>query len=156
MTRPPPVRIGAFALDDVANRLIGDGESRPISPLAARLLAMLAEHRGEPVPRAAIIRQLWADNHYVGETALNRLVSETRKALDDSPRMPRIIQTVPRVGYRLVDGEASAELPSERKGMWGGWRWLAALLILLLVASLVANWLMEQAIGLEWMRRNGG
>lgn len=155
MTRPLPVRIGAYALDDVANRLVRAGETRPISPLAARLLVLLAEHRGEAVSRAAIIKALWADNHYVGESALNRLVSETRKALDDSPRAPRIIQTVPRVGYRLVDG-APVESPVARSPVWPGWRWLAALVVLVLVAALVANWLIEQAIGLEWVRRNGG
>jgi DNA-binding winged helix-turn-helix (wHTH) protein len=154
MTESAQVRIGSFLLDDVANRLVGADGDRPISPLAARLLVMLADRRGEPVSRAAIIKELWADNHLVGENALNRLVSETRRALDDSPSRPRIIQTVPRVGYRLVDErnapEAAPARPApplwQRVLLWG---------LLALFVAVLLNWLLEQAIGLAWVLRHG-
>ncbi|MCB1033443.1 MAG: tetratricopeptide repeat protein, partial [Acidobacteria bacterium] len=64
-----------------------------------------------------LLEAVWGDTA-VEEGALARCVSLIRKALGDSPRRPRYIETVPKRGYRLmaevlpVPPDASAE-PSE-------------------------------------------
>jgi len=143
------IRIGAFQLDDVANKLVGETEERAISPLACRLLVLLSAHRGEPVARSEIIETLWAGNHLIGENALNRLVSETRKALEDSPQMPRIIQTVPRLGYRLVGAAPTEAPPAHSPSAW--FRAGAIWLVVVLVTGFILHHLIDQTIGLIWV-----
>lgn len=65
-------------------------------------MELLAREPGAVVERNAIIDELWQGNYLVGEAALNRLVSEIRRAVGDNARDPRLIQTLPRCGYRLV------------------------------------------------------
>ena len=60
----------------------------------------MRERRAEVDALLAHIRALWADNFLVGENALNRLVSETRAALEDSPRAPRVTESWSRAAAR--------------------------------------------------------
>lgn len=92
----------SFRLDPIRNQLVLEGRVIPLSPLATRLLELLAREPGAVVKRNAIIDELWQGNYLVGEAALNRLVSEVRHAAGDDARDPRLIQTLPRRGYRLV------------------------------------------------------
>lgn len=104
------IKLGAYALDPVRNVLISAAREAPLTPLATRLLQLLASKPGEVFERAAIIDALWRGDWLVGDPALNRLVSEVRRAAGDSSRAPSLIQTVPRQGYRLIfepDGAAA-------------------------------------------------
>jgi len=74
------IAIGAYQLDVGRRMLVGAGGEAALSPLGSRLLQYLAEHRGEVVGREALIDALWSGNFLVGDPALNRLISETRKA----------------------------------------------------------------------------
>jgi DNA-binding winged helix-turn-helix (wHTH) protein len=149
---PQSIRIGRFELDEIGNRLTAADGPVAISPLAARFLAFMARHEGDTVTREALIDALWRGNALVGDDALNRLVSEVRKSLGDTAREPTVLQTVPRVGYRLVTAGMVRPLLWPRRPVIG--RDLIISRILLIVAILLgaaaANWLLETAIGLQW------
>lgn len=72
-----------------------------IDPLGVSLLNALAERPGELVAKDDLLAILWP-NTVVTEDALARCVSRVRKALNDNPRHPEIIETLPKRGYRLV------------------------------------------------------
>ncbi len=148
-----PVRVGRFELDEISNRLVGPEGPVSVSPLAARFLTFMARREGETVTREALIEALWRGNALVGDDALNRLVSEVRKAVGDSPRDPAVLQTVPRVGYRLVPAGQVRPLFWPRKPVMG--RDLIISRILLIVAIIVAagaaHWLLETTTGLVWV-----
>lgn len=111
--------IGRYRLDRLSHRLEVEGGAVKLSPLASDLLAMLAERPGAVVERGRLIDELWRGDFLVGDPALNRLVSEVRSAIGDDPRRPRLIQTVPRRGYRLaIDPPAPAAAPRPPMALW--------------------------------------
>lgn len=98
MTAP----LGGFKLDSTHNTLLSGDREIQLSPLAARLLEILAGRPGETVARAELIEALWRGDWLVGDPALSRVISEIRTAIGDDPKRATLIQTVPRQGYRLV------------------------------------------------------
>lgn len=65
------------------------------------VLLRLAEEPGEIVSKEAIFHAVWPDC-YVGENVLPVAIRTLRKSLGDDARNPAFIETVPRVGYRLL------------------------------------------------------
>ena len=55
----------------------------------------------EPVTREALLETVGAGT-IVTDDVLTRSVSELRKLFGDDPRAGRVIETLPKVGYRLV------------------------------------------------------
>ena len=110
--------------------------------------------------RETLVDRLWDGNAPVGEPALNRVVSELRKATGDDPKSPQLVQTIPRRGYRLVPQPAAApkqrsiESPVRSLPRWIVPTAVAALGVFALAA--IAEWLVGTMIGLEWVRTHGG
>ncbi len=117
MTR---VRFAEFEADLRAGELWRNGERVRIQDLPFRLLAALIERPGELVTRAELAQRLWnSDGTFVDyDAGLNTAVAKLREALGDSAESPRILETVPKRGYRLLtpvapvsNGEASRVVP---------------------------------------------
>ncbi len=106
------MHIGGYVLDSRQNCLRSDRGEISLSPLGARFLEFMGREPGAVVPRTAIVDALWRGDWLVGNAALNRLVSEVRRALSDDPRDPKLIQTVPRVGYRLI-ADSAVDVPED-------------------------------------------
>jgi transcriptional activator of cad operon len=66
-----------------------------------RLLVCLAEHAGEVVSIDDLLDQVWSDVS-VAPDSVYQAVTSLRRLLGDDPKQPRYIETVPRLGYRLV------------------------------------------------------
>lgn len=64
-------------------------------------LACLAARPGEVVTREQLESTVWA-GRVIGYDALSNTIAKLRKAFGDDPRHPRIIETIPKVGYRLI------------------------------------------------------
>ena len=78
-----------------------------LTPHDILVLKVLAERRGEVVPRIDIIEEVCGlDSEATLRTVDNHVVA-LRRAMGDDPRRPRWLQTVKGSGYRLApDGEA--------------------------------------------------
>ncbi len=64
---------------------------------------LLASRPGELVTRGEIQKTLWGDGQFVDfEHAINTAVRKIRGALGDDVEKPRLIETLPRKGYRFV------------------------------------------------------
>jgi DNA-binding response OmpR family regulator len=75
-----------------------------LTPTEAEVLRFLLARAGEVVPRAEILRSLWGVAH-AGETrTLDNHIARLRKKLEDDPRSPELLLTVPAVGYLLRPG----------------------------------------------------
>jgi len=67
------------------------------------ILEVLLARAGEVVTREEIREKLWPADTFVDfEHGLNTSVKKLRQALCDSADEPRYIETVPRIGYRLI------------------------------------------------------
>ena len=98
-------RLGDWLVQPLLNRITGEGKTIKLEPKVMRVLVCLAERHGQPVTRERLMRTVWADT-FVGEDALNRSISRLRTVLEDDPRQPRIIETIPKIGYRLTTEES--------------------------------------------------
>ncbi len=66
-----------------------------------QVLMHLAERAGQVISRNELLAGVWGET-FVQEEALTQAVSQLRRTLDDDPRSPTIIQTIPKQGYRLI------------------------------------------------------
>ena len=77
------------------------GETFRIEPRVLALLRYLAARPNQIVTREEILANVWA-GVVVSEDAINYSISQLRKLLGDSSRQSRLIETLPRRGYRLL------------------------------------------------------
>ena len=84
------------------NRVVSaGGQVVQVQPKIMDVLVCLAGRAGEVVTREELLGTVWAGTH-VTEHVLARAISELRKVFDDSAQQPRVIETIPKVGYRLI------------------------------------------------------
>ncbi len=104
--------IGDWLIDPAANELKRNGNVVRLEPRAMQALLCLAENAGRPVTREELLARAWADC-IVNDDSLSSAISKLRKAFGDDSKEPRFIETVPKVGYRLV---ASVQRKAENNG----------------------------------------
>jgi len=94
-------RVGDWLVEPDLNRITRADRMVQVEPRVLEVLVCLASRPGEVFPKDKIIPLVWADT-YVTDEVLTYSISELRKAFGDDARNPRIIQTIPRKGYRLI------------------------------------------------------
>jgi Tol biopolymer transport system component/DNA-binding winged helix-turn-helix (wHTH) protein len=151
MTHLPADRyhFGDVILDVLNLRLTVLGTVRPLEPKSLHLLQFLIENRDRVVPKDEILNAVW-EGVAVSDNALTRVIAQIRKALDDDPKQPRYIETVPTVGYRFAGQliEQAEPLPpappssSPLKKLPSQWVVASAIAILAIVAGSV--WLVKR------------
>lgn len=99
----PLIRFGRFVVDRSTHELRRNGLRIPLQEKQFRLLVALLERPNEVVLRTELEKTLWPDDDYGDfQTGLNQAVRRLRRALDDSARDPKWIETIPKVGYRFI------------------------------------------------------
>lgn len=94
-------RVGAWEVFPRRNCLMRDGSSTYVEPKVMQVLLCLAERPSEVITRDELYASVWADT-VVTDEVVTRAISTLRKALEDDFRKPTYIQTLPKVGYRLI------------------------------------------------------
>ncbi|MGD8556766.1 MAG: tetratricopeptide repeat protein [Chromatiales bacterium] len=103
--------IGDWLFHADLHRLERENEIVKLEPRVAELLLFLAMKPGESISRSNLMDALWP-NMVVGDEALSNAVNKLRKALGDDHHDPLFIETIPKVGYRLI---AAVGLPEPSK-----------------------------------------
>ena len=97
-----PFRIGgAYHVEPSLNRVTGPNGVTRLEPKVMLVLVCLAEHAGQMVSKDRLFSAAWPDTA-VGDDVLTRAISELRRLFDDDPKQPRVIETIPKAGYRLI------------------------------------------------------
>jgi DNA-binding winged helix-turn-helix (wHTH) protein len=97
------VRFESFELDCITGELFKDGSRLKLQDQPARLLILLVSRAGALVTRDEIQEALWEDGQFVEfEHAINVAIKKIREALGDDPLKPRMLETLPRKGYRFI------------------------------------------------------
>src|SRR5258706_4891599 len=107
MNAPTPrrglVRFGDFAVDLRSGELDKEGVKIKLQEQPFRLLAVLLEHAGEVVTRKELRQRLWPEDTFGAfDDGLNTAIKKLRDALGDSAEKPRLIETLPKHGYRFL------------------------------------------------------
>jgi len=140
-------RIGEALIEPRQNRIVRAGNEVRLEPRVMDVLVCLAQHAGEVVSRETLNGQVWG-NLVVTDQALTNCISELRHHLADDRTANRVIETIPKRGYRLTvpvqlaQAESPTEPPAQAiKPSVTGRRWaLIAGLLLLAVAIAGAVW----------------
>ena len=95
-------RIGdAYHIDPSLNRVTGPNGITRLEPKVMQVLVCLAARAGQVVSKDRLFHAAWADTA-VTDDVLTRAISELRRLFDDDPKQPRVIETIPKGGYRLI------------------------------------------------------
>lgn len=94
-------RVGDCVVDRPSGRVTRTGAATHIEPRVMDVLVALANAGGNTVSRDDLIKSAWGHT-CVTDEALSRCISLIRQALGDDCRAPRIIETIPKRGYRLL------------------------------------------------------
>jgi DNA-binding winged helix-turn-helix (wHTH) protein/Tfp pilus assembly protein PilF len=72
-----------------------------LEPLLMELLVFLCSHAGQVVSKPEVLKNIWR-NRFVSDGTIKASFYQLRKALGDSSRKPRFIETLPKRGYRVL------------------------------------------------------
>jgi TolB-like protein/DNA-binding winged helix-turn-helix (wHTH) protein/Tfp pilus assembly protein PilF len=117
-TRTPttlaPFQIADHRVDPSTLRVTGAGKDGRLEAKAMQVLVYLAEHPGRVVSRAELEERLWP-GRVVTEDAVTNTIAKLRRVFGDDARHPRVVETVPKSGYRLIAGVTPIPEPQVRR-----------------------------------------
>jgi DNA-binding winged helix-turn-helix (wHTH) protein len=94
-------RINDWLVQPQINSVERDGKTWHLEPKVMQVLVHLALHPNEVLSKDRLLEAVWHDT-FVGDDVLVRCISEIRYVFGDDPKSSRIIQTIPKGGYRLI------------------------------------------------------
>jgi Tol biopolymer transport system component/DNA-binding winged helix-turn-helix (wHTH) protein len=97
----PDFRLGDWLVRPSLAAIERGTEAVHVTPRAMAVLIFLADARGEVVSRNDLLDAVWPGMS-VTPDALSQCVVELRKAFRDDPKHPAVIQTIPKIGLRLL------------------------------------------------------
>jgi DNA-binding winged helix-turn-helix (wHTH) protein len=95
------LRFGPFRLDPADETLWLGSDRVPLRPKSFAVLLYLAQHGGRLVTKDELLSNVWR-GVTVDEELLRGYIRELRRLLGDDPHSPKLIETVPRRGYRFL------------------------------------------------------
>jgi len=104
----PAFRLGQLSIRPSSREAILDGRTELEEPRVLQVLTVLARRRGEVVSREQLVEVCWG-GRAVSEDAVNRSINKVRRW-----SMPTTftLETIPRVGYRLIAAETPLDKPT--------------------------------------------
>ncbi|MFQ5569710.1 MAG: transcriptional regulator [Rhodothermales bacterium] len=152
--------IGEAAIEPPLHQIRLHDRVNKVEPRVMRVLLCLAAAPGQVLTRTQLLDTAWADT-IPNDEGLTQAICKLRKAFGSRAARPRIIETIPKVGYRLVapvsyqpptqqprpsNGQAKARTGRQaapRRALWTAgpgfangwaeWHWLTVCLVLLMV-----------------------
>jgi DNA-binding winged helix-turn-helix (wHTH) protein/tetratricopeptide (TPR) repeat protein len=94
-------RIGSWTVFPDECRIRNSGGDVHLRPQLMDVLVLLAAHAGTVVSKDDLLHQVWK-RQFVSESSLTRAVAELRAHLGDTSSPPRLVETIPKRGYRLL------------------------------------------------------
>jgi len=145
------IRFAEFELALKSGELRRNGDVIRLQPQPFKVLVFLASHAGQTVTRQELQQAVWEAETFVDfEHGLNFCIKQIRNALGDDAQSPRVIETLPRRGYRFIaeveelNGSSSIEPeresanPTEKPARPRSSAMIAALIGLIVAAGLIA------------------
>ncbi|WP_038175650.1 winged helix-turn-helix domain-containing protein [Vibrio pacinii] len=86
------------------------GISKKLRSTDSKVLELLCTHQGHVVSKQALVDVAWTDR-IVTPSSLPQSIAQLRMALGDKGREQKVIKTVPKQGYLLVEGIIEMETP---------------------------------------------
>lgn len=100
-SRSHAFHVGDWFVEPELCRISNAGRAAHVRPKLIDLLSYLAANQGRVVGKDEILEHVW-HGEFVVESVLARSVADLRHLLEDTAAAPRVIETIPKRGYRLV------------------------------------------------------
>lgn len=101
-------RFGEFTLEADEHRLLRNSDEVLLRPKAFETLLCLVQRHGHTVAKSELLDSVWPGT-FVSEAVLTHCIAEVRQALQDDPKTPRFLKTLPKVGYAFVASVEDAD-----------------------------------------------
>lgn len=111
LARERPFRLGAVTVRPATREIVGPRGREVLEPRVMEVLVALARAKGETVTRDDLIASCW-EGRVVGEDAITRVISRLRRHTEGVGRDGWTMETVTKVGYRLVAADGGPEIPT--------------------------------------------
>ena len=128
----PGFEIGGLQVRPGERAVEVSGDRRELQPRVMQVLVALAQARPNVVSRDTLIERCW-DGRVVGDDALNRCILALRHLAQEFTPVPFVIETVPRIGHRLVEQRVEPA-PIVAAPQTKPWRRLAVVAAIVLAA----------------------
>ena len=104
--------LGSLTIRPSLRELVrSDGASSMVEPKVMQMLVALARTPDHVVSRDKLIAECWG-NRIVGEDAINRIIGKLRRAAEGAANNGFRVETISRVGLRIVLDTAAPKLPT--------------------------------------------
>lgn len=111
LAQVPPFRLGEVLVDPPRRRVSRGDRSEILEPRVMQVLVVLAEANGAVISRDELIERCWG-GRIVGENAINRAISHIRQMASDLGVDCFELETITKVGYRMVVVNEAAAAPA--------------------------------------------
>lgn len=95
------VRFGKYVLDSGIPELTKDGSPVAVEPKVFDFLVYLVRHRDRTISKDELIDEVWG-GRIVSDAAVTSRLNLVRRAVGDNGRDQKIIQTIPKRGFRFI------------------------------------------------------
>ena len=124
LAHEPAIRIGTLTIRPAIRQLADDdGAQETLEPRVMQVLTALAKARGAVLTREELTETCW-EGRIVGNDAINRVISRLRRVASGIAANSFQIETIAKVGYRLVPLDAADPplrgAPTTRRRMLAG------------------------------------
>jgi len=103
---------GPITLDLSAHTVTRNGTPLRLTPLEFRILHLLMRHRGQVLSPASIVEHVWGFEGTGNEDLVKVHMHRLRQKVEADPTRPRLLQTVPGVGYVFRTDDRAPVVPS--------------------------------------------
>ncbi len=110
LAREPDFQLGGVLVSPSAARVRSAAGEQKIEPRVMEVLVVLATHAGRTVTRDELIEACWG-GRVVSDDAVNRVIAQVRALGRSLEPPPFVVETVPKVGVRLIAGDAADAPP---------------------------------------------
>lgn len=93
---------GAIRIDVRHGQVTRGGKPVYLTAREFQLLRYLIERPGSTIPRDELLRSVWGYGSNMYTRTVDTHIFSLRKKLEESPKLPELILTVPGVGYKFV------------------------------------------------------
>jgi two-component system KDP operon response regulator KdpE len=99
----PRFQAGPLSVDLARRRVQVDGREVSLTPTEYDLLKVFITHRGKILTRQQLLKDVWGDQTHDRTHSLHVYVAQLRQKIESDPEHPRLILTIPGIGYRFAD-----------------------------------------------------
>ncbi|MDF7777621.1 winged helix-turn-helix domain-containing protein, partial [Sphingomonas sp. AOB5] len=113
LAHEPELRLGRLAVRPALRQIARDahdgvgGAEEVVEPRVMQVLVALAREPGAILSREDLTASCW-EGRVVGEDAINRVISRLRRVAEGIDEGDFRIETITKVGYRLIPAEGAA------------------------------------------------